>query len=73
MMTKASQKEYDDFVSKIRQEVKRDEIRIIDEGYGSGENELEWHISFMSEASKDGCACVVEIDTCVRTNDGENQ
>ena len=73
VMTKASQKEYDDFVSKIRQEVKRDGIWIIDEGYGSGENELEWHISFMSEAAKDGCACVVEIDTCVRTNDEEYQ
>lgn len=71
MMTKASQKEYDGFVSKIRQEVKRDGIRVIDEGYGSGENELEWHISFMSEVAKDGCAGVVEIDTCVRTNDEE--
>lgn len=73
MMTKASQKEYDDFVQKIRQEVERDGIRIIDVGYGSGENELEWHISFMSEAAKDGCAGIVEIDTCVRTNDEEYQ
>lgn len=73
MMTKASQKEYDDFVSKIRQEVKRYGIRIIDDGYGSGENELEWHITFMGKEAEDGCVGVVEIDTCVRTNDGENQ
>jgi len=71
VMTKASQKEYDDFVSRIHQDVKRDGIRVIDEGYGSGENELEWHISFMSETAEDGCAGIVEIDTCVRTNDGE--
>ena len=74
-MTKASQKEYDDFVLKIRRELMRDGIRIIDEGYGSDENELEWHITFtgVAKEAENGCVSVFEIETCVRTNDVEDQ
>lgn len=73
VMTKASQKKYDDFVLKIHNEVTSGGIRIIDEGYGAGENELEWHITFMGKEAEDVYAGGVEIDTCVRTKDGENQ
>ena len=73
VMTKASQKEYDDFVQKIHNEVTSNGVRIIDEGYGVGKNELEWHITLMGKEAEDGYVGVVEIDTCVRTNDGENQ
>ena len=65
VMTKASQEEYDDFVSKIQQEVAGGEYKIIDEGYGSGEDELEWHITF----TKDTRAGIMEIDTCARAED----
>ena len=70
-MTNAAQKEYDDFVSKIRQDVTSREIQIIDEGYGSDEDELEWHITFWSGVPEHECAGILEIDTCVRTEKSE--
>lgn len=72
-MTKEAQEEYDDFISGLREMLLSEKIRIIDEGFGEGEDELDWHIT--------GCAIVpeldnkiagiVEVDTCVMTDDEE--
>lgn len=40
-MTQAAQTEYDDFVVKLRQEFIKNDITILDEGYGADEDELE--------------------------------
>ena len=70
-MTQAAQEEYDEFVSDIRQKMMRNEITILDEGYGEDEDELEWHITccIMNPASKSGIGAVWEIDTCVRAEE----
>ncbi len=69
-MTEAAQKEYDEFVSKIRQELVREEIQILDEGYGADEDELEWHITAcVMEDTNNEIAGIMEIDTCVRTDE----
>ncbi len=67
-MTKTSQEEYDSFVSKIRTDMQNKKIEIIDEGYGTGEDELSWHITLCVK-KEDVVAGVIEIDTCVRTRD----
>ena len=69
-MTEASQAEYDSFTAQIRESMIRDEIRILDEGYGAGEDELEWHITggFIKPDSDDIVA-IIEVQTCVRTDD----
>ena len=69
-MTQAAQEEYDGFVSKIRQTFMRDKLRILDEGYGADEDELEWHITacFIDDA-KNEIVGIMEIDTCVRTDE----
>ena len=70
-MTQKGQAEYDDYVSKIRESMVRDEIRILDEGYGEGEDELEWHITACIMREDDDVGGIYEIDTCVRTRDEE--
>ena len=72
-LTRAAQEEYDDFVQKIRQEMQRDGIQVIDEGYGEGEDELEWHLTacIMKADEDDAVGCVLEIDTCIRTEEPE--
>ena len=70
-MTQAAQEEYDEFVSDIRQKIMRNEITILDEGYGEDEDELEWHITccIMNPAAKNGIGIIWEIDTCVRAEE----
>ena len=70
-MTQASQKEYDEFVFSLRQRFIHDEIMILDEGYGEDEDELEWHITgcVTSKEDKGAILGIIEIDTCVRTED----
>lgn len=70
-MTKAAQEEYDEFISKIHQwytEYDSDLAGTLDEGYGEGEDELDWHITGYS-MWEDNIVGVVEIDTCVRTEE----
>lgn len=66
-MTKDAQEDYDNFVAQIRQRVITDEIEIMDEGYGVGECELEWHITLVS-ADK---TRLIEINTSIRTDNAE--
>lgn len=69
-MTQAAQEEYDDFISKIRQEISMDEIRVLDEGYGIDEDELEWHITgCVTDKENDEIVGIIEIDTCVRIDE----
>ena len=71
-MTRDAQIEYDEFVSQIRQGLSRDDTRILDEGYGEGDNELEWHITVcVVDKANTGIVGVLEVDTCVRTEEGE--
>jgi hypothetical protein len=72
-MTQDAQKEYDDFVAKIRQMYMRDEITVIDEGYGVDEDELEWHITvgLVDPEDENHFIGLYETDTCVRTEEGE--
>ncbi len=72
-MKKKPQEEYDDFVANIREEMNKDAIEIIDEGYGSGEDEIEWHITgvIMSQEIDGAIAGIIEIETCVRTKETE--
>ncbi len=72
-MTQDAQKEYDDFVAKIRQMYMRDEITVIDEGYGANEDELEWHITggVIDPEDETHFIGIYETDTCVRTEEGE--
>ena len=70
-MTGRAQKEYDDFVSKIRQDMKRATLEIIDEGYGENDDELEWHIrgGFKKMTGNDGFAAIVAFEVCVRAEE----
>ncbi len=72
-MTKDAQKEYDEFVAQIRQTYMRDEITVIDEGYGANEDELEWHITggVIDPEDETHFIGIYETDTCVRTEEGE--
>ena len=65
-----AQTEYADYVSKLRSMLIMDKIRILDEGYGEDENELEWHATCCILNPEDsGAVAIWEIDTCVRTDD----
>ncbi|MCR4616802.1 MAG: hypothetical protein K5669_01305 [Lachnospiraceae bacterium] len=69
-MTEASQGEYDSFIVQLRESMIRDEIRILDEGYGTGEDELEWHITGgFIKADSDDIVAIIEVQTCVRSDD----
>ena len=68
-MTQESQEEYNEFISKIRQELSRKDTKILDEGYGIGEDELEWHITACFMDPDIGIVGIIEIDTCVRTDE----
>ena len=73
-MTRQAQKEYDDFLSSMRQEMTRDSMEILEEGAGEDEDELEWHITgcFMKKGVEKGIGAIVEFDVCVRTEDEDN-
>ena len=67
-MTEASQKEYDSFISKIREGLISDGIKIIDEGRGEGEDELDWYITAgFIRRNNDNILGIIEIQICVRT------
>ena len=68
-MLRDVQQEYDDFVAKIRLGIEEDDIEILDEGYGEGEDELEWHITVCAKSPDKEFAAVLEIDICVRTEE----
>ncbi len=69
-MTEDAQREYDEFVTQIRKKMDREEIRILDEGYGTGEDELEWHITACVIDDMGGIlGDILEIDVCVRTDE----
>ena len=69
-MTKSGQEEYDGFVDSIRRMLTREEIRILDEGYGEGEDELEWHITGgVVDPKNGGIAGIFGFETCVRAGD----
>lgn len=70
-MTRTAQEEYDDFVTKIRERMIKDNIKILDEGYGLEEDELEWHITawYINPEDEQIIDCIVEFDTCVRTEE----
>ena len=72
-MTQAAQQEYDEFIDKIRQEMMRGEIKIIDEGYGTGEDELEWHITagVLDSDKNEIINGIMEFETCVRTEESD--
>ena len=67
-MTLHAQKEYDEFVDNIRHIIMNDEFTILDEGYGAGEDELEWHVTCcLTNPDRDTCIeGILEIVTCVR-------
>ncbi|SEA17034.1 hypothetical protein SAMN05216349_1065 [Oribacterium sp. KHPX15] len=67
-MAPNAQKEYDEFVDGIRHKMLNDKLTILDEGYGTGEDELEWHItaSLMDSETDNRIVGIIEIDTCVR-------
>ena len=67
-MTLHAQKEYDEFVDNIRNKIMNDEFTILDEGYGAGEDELEWHVTCcLTNPDRDTCIeGILEIVTCVR-------
>ncbi len=70
VMTRDAQKEYDEFVSHIRETLIREDTKVLDEGYGVGEDELEWHITACVMDNTDSeVVGIMEIDTCVRTDD----
>ena len=69
-MTDDAQSEYDDYVSRLRDMLIMDKIRILDEGYGKEENELEWHITCcILNPENSGALAIWEIDTCVFTDE----
>ena|GEM_PF-2547569 len=70
-MTCQAQKEYDDFVFKIRNDSIRDYIEIAEEGYGENEDELEWHVTgcVRKKTEQDSIEAIVEFEVCVRTED----
>ena len=70
VMTRDAQKEYDEFVSHIREAFIREDTKILDEGYGVGEDELEWHITtYVFDDTNSMVVGIMEIDTCVRTDE----
>lgn len=73
-MTKKSQEEYDEFIAKMHQTMMRDGIRILDEGYGADEDELEWHITgcVVDTEDNDRIVGIMEVNTCVRTEEPDN-
>jgi len=70
-MTRTAQEEYDGFVTKIRERMIKHNIKILDEGYGLEEDELEWHITawYINPEDEQIIDCIVEFDTCVRTEE----
>ena len=70
-MTCRAQKEYDDFVFKIRNDSIRDYIEIVEEGYGENEDELEWHVTgcVRKKTEQDSIEAIVEFEVCVRKED----
>ncbi len=69
-MKEDAQREYDEFVAKIREKMDREEFRILDEGYGTGEDELEWHISaYVLDEMENIKGDILEIDICVRIDE----
>ena len=69
-MTQSVQKEYDDFVAKIREMTNIDKITVFDEGYGTDEDELEWHISGGVKNTVNGeIVDIIVFETCVRTEE----
>ena len=70
-MTAEAQTEYDGFVSQVRQRFIREDIWILDEGFGEGEDELEWHITgcVVNPKNEESVVGIMEIDTCVRTEE----
>ncbi len=70
VMTRDAQKEYDEFVSHIRETIIREDTKVLDEGYGVGEDELEWHITVcVIDDTNSMVVGIMEIDTCVRTDE----
>ena len=70
IMTRDAQKEYDEFVSHIREAFIREGTQVLDEGYGVGEDELEWHITVcVTDDTNSRVIALMEIDTCVRTDE----
>lgn len=70
VMTRDAQKEYDEFVSHIREAFIREGTQVLDEGYGVGEDELEWHITVcVTDDTNSRVIALMEIDTCVRTDE----
>ena len=72
-MTRQAQKEYDNFLSSMRQEMTRDNMEILEEGAGEDEDELEWHITgcLMKKGVEKGIGAIVEFDIGVRTEEKE--
>ncbi|SEQ39526.1 hypothetical protein SAMN02910369_01685 [Lachnospiraceae bacterium NE2001] len=70
-MTRTAQEEYDDFVNNIRERIIKDNIKIIEEGYGLDEDELDWHITvcYINPEDEQCIDHIIEFDTCVRTEE----
>ena len=70
-MTRTAQEEYDDFVNNIRERIIKDNIKIIEEGYGLDEDELDWHITacYINPEDEQSIDHIIEFDTCVRTEE----
>ncbi|MCR4717783.1 MAG: hypothetical protein K5656_11455 [Lachnospiraceae bacterium] len=68
-MTFKAQKEYDDFIMKYHGTMDREEMHVVDEGYGCGEDELDWHITACVQNEEGYVNGVVEVQVCVRADE----